>query len=74
MPTEPLAGPAKTTPIMAVLVQGDGEYVLDYELKLGGIYPVPCRRQRQRVYGAHRPAPDSEMFMDAEAATSSRSP
>ena len=35
LPTEPLAGPAKNKPIMAVMVQDDGGYVTDFELREG---------------------------------------
>ena len=35
LPTEPLAGDAKTTPIMAVMVQDDGTPILEYEIKEG---------------------------------------
>ena len=35
LPTEPLAGNAKTTPIMAVMVQDDGTPILEYEIKEG---------------------------------------
>ena len=36
LPTEPLAGDAKTTPIMAVMVQDDGTPILEYEIKKEG--------------------------------------
>ena len=35
LPTEPMAGAAKTEPVMAVMVQDDGVQILDYELTLG---------------------------------------
>ena len=35
LPTEPLAGDAKSTPIMAVMVQDEGAPILEYEVKEG---------------------------------------
>ena len=49
LPTEPLAGNAKTTPIMAVMVQDEGTPILEYEIKEGQSYPVPGWRHRQGV-------------------------
>ena len=56
LPTEPLAGNAKTTPIMAVMVQDEGTPILEYEIKEGQSNPVPRWRHRQGVHGAAWPS------------------
>ena len=70
LPTEPLAGAAKTTPIMAVRVMENGAVILDYEVKLGG--NIEFRVGGETVAYVERvgPAPDSDIFMDASLAMS----
>ena len=61
-------GAAKNEPIMSVLVQDDGEFVLEYGVKLGNSIEF-------RVGGtvvafmerADAPVPDSDMFVSANA-------
>ena len=67
LPTEPLAGAAKTAPIMAVMVQDEGSTILEYEVKEG-------QSIRFRVGGTVKAfmervgdAPDGDMFLDADS-------
>ena len=68
LPTEPTAGAAKDAPIMAVLVQDEGVQILEYEIKEGQsinfrVGAAPSRRS----CSASGPAPDGDMFLDANA-------
>ena len=66
LPTEPMAGAAKNAKVMAVLVQDEGVPLLEYEIngrgqsiafRVGGTVQAFMERVG--------PAPDGEMFMDA---------
>ena len=66
MPTEPLAGDAKTTPIMAVMVQDEGASILEYEVKEGESIQFRVGGTVKAFMERVGPAPDSEMFLDAD--------
>ena len=66
LPTEPLAGAAKTTPVMAVMVQDDGASILEYEVKEGQSIQFRVGGTVKAYMERVGPAPDSDMFMDAD--------
>ena len=57
LPTEPLAGAAKDTPIMAVMVQEDGAQVLEFEVKVGQSISFRSGRQDRGFHGESRAGP-----------------
>ena len=65
LPTEPLAGNAKTTPIMAVMVQDEGTPILEYEIKEGQSIQFRVGGTVKAYMERSGPAPDGDMFMDA---------
>ena len=65
LPTEPLAGAAKTTPIMAVMVQDEGTPILEYEIKEGQSIQFRVGGTVKAYMERSGPAPDGDMFMDA---------
>ena len=69
LPTEPLAGVGKTTPIMAVIVMESGAQILEYEIKLGGNMEFRVGGPTEAYVERVGPAPDSatEVVMDASA-------
>ena len=67
LPTEPLAGDAKTTPIMAVMVQDDGTSILEYEIKEGQSIQFRVGGTVKAFMERVGPAPDGDMFMDADS-------
>ena len=70
LPTEPTAGAAKDKPIMAVLVQDKGGPLFEYELKLGNSIEFRVGGDKVGYMERVGPAPDSNMFMDADAGNS----
>ena len=66
LPTEPLAGGAKTTPIMAVMVQDDGTPILEYEVKEGQSIQFRVGGDTKAFMERVGPAPDADMFLDAD--------
>ena len=66
LPTEPLAGDAKTTPIMAVMVQDDGTPILEYEIKEGQSIQFRVGGTVKAFMERLGPAPDGDMFLDAD--------
>ena len=66
LPTEPLAGEAKTTPIMAVMVRDDGTPILEYEVKEGQSIQFRVGGATKAFMERVGPAPDAEMFLDAD--------
>ena len=67
LPTEPLAGAAKDKPVMAVLVMDDGKEILQYEIKVGNSISFRVGGTVAAFMERVGPAPDSDMFMDADA-------
>ena len=67
LPTEPLAGNAKTTPIMAVMVQDDGTPILEYEIKEGQSIQFRVGGTVRAFMERLGPAPDGDMFLDADS-------
>ena len=67
LPTEPLAGVSKTTPIMAVIVMESGVKILEYDIKLGGNIEFRVGGETEAYVERVGPAPDSDIFMDASA-------
>ena len=83
LPTEPLAGDAKTAPIMAILVQDEGRkaaipedegikngpvHILEYEIKEGQSIQVRVGSSIKAFMERIGDAPDGDMFMDAASA------
>ena len=66
LPTEPLAGDAKTTPIMAVMVQDDGTPILEYEIKEGQSIQFRVGGTTKAFMERVSAAPDGDMFLDAD--------
>ena len=66
LPTEPLAGDAKTTPIMAVMVQDEGTPILEYEVKEGQSIQFRVGGTVKAFMERTGPAPDADMFLDAD--------
>ena len=66
LPTEPLAGAAKTAPIMAVMVQDDGASILEYEIKEGQSIQFRVGGTVKAFMERVGDAPDGDMFMDAD--------
>ena len=67
LPTEPLAGTAKTTPIMAVMVQDEGTPILEYEIKEGQSIQFRVGGTVKAFMERTGPAPDADMFLDADS-------
>ena len=67
LPTEPLAGNAKTTPIMAVMVQDEGTPILEYEIKEGQSIQFRVGGTVKAFMERLGPAPDGDMFLDADS-------
>ena len=67
LPTEPMAGAAKNNPIMAVLVQDEGVTIMEYEIKEGNSINFRVGGTVQAFMERVGPAPDGDMFMDANA-------
>ena len=67
LPTEPMAGAAKNKPIMAVMVQDEGAPILEYEIKDGNSISFRVGGTVQAFMSRVGPAPDSDMFMDADS-------
>ena len=66
LPTEPLAGAAKTAAIMAVMVQDDGVSILEYEIKEGQSIEFRVGGTIKAFMERVGDAPDGDMFMDAD--------
>ena len=66
LPTEPLAGDAKTTPIMAVMVQDEGTPILEYEIKEGQSIQFRVGGTVKAFMERVSAAPDGDMFLDAD--------
>ena len=67
LPTEPLAGAAKTSVIMAVMVQDEGVPILEYELKVGSSPSSSASGERLKAFMERvGPAPDGDLFLDAD--------
>ena len=67
LPTEPMAGAAKTAPIMAVMVQDDGVPILEYELKLGNSIQFRVGGKTKAFMERVGDAPDGDLFLDADS-------
>ena len=67
LPTEPLAGAAKTAAIMAVMVQDDGVSILEYEIKEGQSIEFRVGGTIKAFMERVGDAPDGDMFMDADS-------
>ena len=67
LPTEPLSGAAKNTPIMAVMVQDDGVSILEYEMKEGNSIQFRVGGKTKAFMERIGPAPDGDMFLDADS-------
>ena len=65
LPTEPVAGAAKTAPVMAVMVQDDGVSILEYELTLGASIAFRVGGKVKAFMERVGPAPDSDIKMIA---------
>ena len=65
LPTEPLAGAAKTAPIMSVMVAEDGESILDYDLTLGSSIAFRVGGGVKAYMERVGPAPDSDIRISA---------
>ena len=68
LPTEPLAGAAKTAAIMAVMVQDEGTSILEYEIKEGSSIQFRVGGTIKAFMERVGDAPDGDMFMDADSA------
>ena len=66
IPTEPMAGAAKDTPIMAAMVQDNGVQVLEYEIKEGQSIQFRVGGTFAAYMERIGPAPDGDMFLDAD--------
>ena len=66
IPTEPMAGAAKDTPIMAAMVQDNGVQVLEYEIKEGQSIQFRVGGTFEAFMERIGPAPDGDMFLDAD--------
>ena len=67
LPTEPLAGDAKTAPIMAVMVQDEGASILEYEIKEGQSIQFRVGGTVKAFMERVGDAPDGDMFMDSDS-------
>ena len=67
LPTEPLAGAAKTAPIMAVMVQDEGASLLEYDVLEGQSIQVRVGGTVKAFMERVGSAPDGDMFMDADS-------
>ena len=68
LPTEPLAGAAKTQGVMAIMVQDEGTPILEYEVREGQSIQVRVGGTVQAYMERVGPAPDGDMFLDAAGA------
>ena len=68
LPTEPLAGDAKTAPIMAVMVRDEGTLILEYEVKEGQSIQFRVGGTVKAFMERVGAAPDGDMFLDADSA------
>ena len=66
LPTEPLAGAAKTAGIMAILVQDEGVSLLEYSVREGQSIQVRVGGTVKAFMERVGDAPDGDMFMDAD--------
>ena len=67
LPTEPLAGAAKSAAIMAVMVQDEGNSILEYEIKEGQSIQFRVGGTVKAFMERVGDAPDGDMFMDADS-------
>ena len=67
IPTEPLAGAAKTKPVMAVVVMNEGTMILEYEINLGQSIAFRVGGTFKAHMERIGDAPDTDVFMDASA-------
>ena len=67
LPTEPLAGAAKTAPIMAVMVQDEGVSLLEYQIKEGESIQFRVGGTVKAFMERVGDAPDGDMFMDSDS-------
>ena len=67
LPTEPLAGAAKTAPIMAVMVQDEGVSLLEYQVKEGESIQFRVGGTVKAFMERVGDAPDGDMFMDSDS-------
>ena len=65
LPTEPMAGAAKTEPVMAVMVAEDGVSILEYDLTLGASIAFRVGGAVKAFMERVGPAPDSDIKMIA---------
>ena len=65
LPTEPMAGGAKTEPVMAVMVADDGVSILEYDLTLGASIAFRVGGKVKAFMERVGPAPDSVIKMIA---------
>ena len=66
LPTEPIAGVAKNTPIMAVMVADDGVPILEYELPLGQSITFRVGGTIRAFMERVGPAPDSAVWLTCQ--------
>ena len=67
LPTEPMAGEAKTAPVMAVLVQDDGVTLFDYEIKPGNSIQFRVGGKTKAFMERVGDAPDGDLFLDGDS-------
>ena len=66
LPTEPLAGDAKTTPVMAVRVMDEDTLLLEHEITEGASRQFRVGGTVKAFMQRVGPAPDADMFLDAD--------
>ena len=66
LPTEPLAGAAKTAAIMAVMVQDEGASILEYDVREGQSIQFRVGGTVKAFMERVGDAPDGDMFLDAD--------
>ena len=66
LPTEPLAGAAKTAAIMAVMVQDEGSSILEYDVRVGQSIQFRVGGTVKAFMERVGDAPDGDMFLDAD--------
>ena len=67
LPTEPLAGAAKNSAIMAVMVQDDGVSLLEYDVREGQSIQVRVGGTVKAFMERVGDALDGDMFLDADS-------
>ena len=67
LPTEPLAGAAKTAAVMAVMVQDSGVSILEYELKVGNSIQFRVGGSIKAFMERVGDAPDGDLFLDGDS-------